>query len=236
MRIWDVPAGYLSRQSLLGEHRELHGLDSILTHGKRGYSRHPETVRWVGCRAALCRRHDLLAAEMVLRSYVDRTPLDRAGTPLRWPRVFVTEPVDQYALLRIKYEGKVRGRIALPRSGHDLWAQHKYSVMARDPELYRAIGRRVARMKRGATFADLATELVDVLRRTPAAGPLANAVEHMWGYVSGAASREERERAERSVGDLLVTTRQLALRQPADYLLQSTALSELAVFVERSRV
>ncbi len=107
----------------------------------------------------------------------------------------------------------------------------RYSVMARDPELYRTIGRRVARMKRGATFADLAAELVAILRRSPAAGRLANAVEHMWGYVSGAASREERRRAERSVGDLLVTTRELALREPTVYLLQSTALSELAVFV-----
>ena len=34
MRIWDVPAGYLNRQSLLGEHRELHGIYSILTNGK----------------------------------------------------------------------------------------------------------------------------------------------------------------------------------------------------------
>lgn len=26
MRIWDVDSGYLARQQLLGEHRELHGL------------------------------------------------------------------------------------------------------------------------------------------------------------------------------------------------------------------
>ena len=52
MRIWDVSPGYLNRQSLLGEHRELHGLVSILVHGKRGYSRHPETVRWAARRGA----------------------------------------------------------------------------------------------------------------------------------------------------------------------------------------
>ena len=30
MRIWDVNPGYLNRQSLLGEHRELHGIYIIL--------------------------------------------------------------------------------------------------------------------------------------------------------------------------------------------------------------
>ncbi|HEX4568534.1 MAG TPA: pyrimidine dimer DNA glycosylase/endonuclease V [Vicinamibacterales bacterium] len=38
MRIWDVAAGYLNRQSLLGEHRELHGLHNIVTLGRRGYA------------------------------------------------------------------------------------------------------------------------------------------------------------------------------------------------------
>ncbi len=236
MRIWDVPAGYLSRQSLLGEHRELHGLESILVHGKRGYSRHPETRRWVGRHAALCRRHELLVAEMMVRGYVDRTPLERTRTRLRWPSIFITEPVDQYALLEIKYGGNVSGRIPLPRSVQDLWAQHKYSVMARDPELYRTIGRRVARIRRGGMLADLAIELVDVLRATPAPGRIANAVEHMWGYVSGLANPEEQRRAGASAAAMLQVTRELAFRQPALYLVQSTALSELAVFAERRRV
>lgn len=230
MRIWDVPAGYLSRQSLLGEHRELHGLESILVHGKRGYSRHPETLRWVGRRGALCRRHDVLVAEMTARGYVDRTPIERTRRPLRWPSIFITEPVDQYALLSMKYGDKVSGRIPLPQSAQDLWAHHKYSVMARDPELYRTLGRRVARMKRAASFADLAKELVDVLRATPAPGRLVNAIDHMWGYVSRSASAEERHRANASAAALLDVTRELALRQPAPYLVASTALSELAVF------
>jgi uncharacterized protein YbgA (DUF1722 family) len=230
MRIWDVPAGYLSRQSLLGEHRELHGLESVLVHGKRGYSRHPETLRWVGCREALCRRHEWLVAEMTVRGYVDRTPLARGPSRLRWPPSFVTEPVDQYALLGIKYGSQVSGRIPLPHSAQDLWAQHKYSVMARDYELYRTLGRRVARLRRGAPFADLAMELVEVLRASPAPGQLANALEHMWGYVSAGASPEERRRGRASAGALLKVTRELAFRQPAAYLLASTALSELAVF------
>jgi pyrimidine dimer DNA glycosylase len=37
LRVWDVSPGYLNRQSLLGEHRELHGLHAILIHGKAGF-------------------------------------------------------------------------------------------------------------------------------------------------------------------------------------------------------
>jgi hypothetical protein len=33
MRVWDVNPGYLNRPSLLGEHREIHAIVSILTHG-----------------------------------------------------------------------------------------------------------------------------------------------------------------------------------------------------------
>lgn len=77
MRIWDLPPSILCRQHLLGEHRELHGLWNILTLGKRGYSRHPETLRWVGKLAALHKRHEALAREIIARGYNHKSPLDR---------------------------------------------------------------------------------------------------------------------------------------------------------------
>ena len=52
MRIWDVPAGYLNRQSLLGEHREL-GIYSILTNGGQA-GRHPEIPRWATALSGWC--------------------------------------------------------------------------------------------------------------------------------------------------------------------------------------
>ena len=36
MRIWDIAAHKLCRNHLLGEHRELHAIWSILTTGKKG--------------------------------------------------------------------------------------------------------------------------------------------------------------------------------------------------------
>ena len=78
MRIWDVDPSLLCRSHLLGEHRELHGLWNILVHDKRGYSRHPETLRWAGKLRALFNRHEALVAEMQRRGYVHSSPLDPA--------------------------------------------------------------------------------------------------------------------------------------------------------------
>lgn len=75
MRIWDIPPEKLCRNHLLGEHRELHALWSILTQGKRGYSKHPETMRWKGKRKALYLRHEALVKEMAVRRYRHHSPL-----------------------------------------------------------------------------------------------------------------------------------------------------------------
>ena len=231
MRIWDVSPAYLNRQSLLGEHRELHGLASILVHGKRGYARHPETLRWVGCLSGLTRRHAQLVAEMRLRGYTHLSPLDRQTGALRWPATLLARPLEQYALLGSKYRDRAPGRIPLPRNAQELWAQHKYSVMARDPAAYLELGRRVSRMRRGAAMSALAEELAMALRATPPRARVANAVQHMWGYVASAAGDKERRAAQRSPGAMLSATCALALQTGQPYLVQSTALSDLQVFL-----
>lgn len=79
MRIWDIEPKYLCRKHLLAEHRELHGLWNILTKhgGKGGYSKHPETLRWVGKLRALYNRHEALLKEMKKRGYDEKTSLDK---------------------------------------------------------------------------------------------------------------------------------------------------------------
>ena len=103
MRVWDLAPRLLCRQHLLAEHRELHGLWRILTLGKKGYSRHPETLRWVGRLKALYRRHEALAAEFARRGYRHLTPLDRglATGRARQDR-FVDPPARQRRLLARK--------------------------------------------------------------------------------------------------------------------------------------
>lgn len=81
MRVWDLPVSCLCRNHLLAEHRELHAIWNIILEDKRGYSAHPEVLRWRGRLVALWLRHEEQVREMVQRGYVHRSPLDRETIP-----------------------------------------------------------------------------------------------------------------------------------------------------------
>lgn len=103
MRIWDIQPRKLCRQHLLGEHRELHALWSILTEKKSGYAQHPETLRWKGKLAALYNRHDDLVDEMERRGYSHKTPLDKSkavGSSIQ--KVFLHTSAEQKRILAEK--------------------------------------------------------------------------------------------------------------------------------------
>jgi hypothetical protein len=77
MRVWDIEAELLCNSHLLGEHREIHAIWAILIENKKGYSHHPETLRWKGKLLALYNRHEAVVAvfidqparqQMILRS------------------------------------------------------------------------------------------------------------------------------------------------------------------------
>ena len=112
MRIWDVPPFILCRQHLLGEHRELHALRTILTEDRRGYARRPETQRWRGKLAALYARREQLVVEMQRLGYRHGGPLDpRLATGLEGQRDYVDTPAAQLVLLRGKGRGCAVGII-----------------------------------------------------------------------------------------------------------------------------
>jgi hypothetical protein len=223
VRIWDISPGYLNRQSLLGEHRELHALASILAQGKKGYSRHPETLRWVEHTWALACRHRLLACEMALRGYREQSPLPPLALSSEdWPKVFLDQPAEQLALLGTKYRGREQGRIPLPRSIQQLWSQHKYSVLARSPQLYTAIGRTVAHGQ--VDCATLALQLTQILRQAPSPGRLRNAIQHLWGHVADLQAKVDC--ATWTVEQLLQEIQTRVIQHGEPYLLASTALGE----------
>jgi len=230
MRIWDVHPGYLNRQSLLGEHRELHGLVSILVNGKKGYSKHPETLRWVGHGWAIKQRHRVLACEMNLRGYTDKSPVKTRTNKGVWPSDYIDEPHVQFELLREKYKDKEAGRIPLPGNEQELWSHHKYSVLARDPEKYIEIGLRVS--SKSISFEHLSIDLITTLRHPPSKGGIRNALQHMWGYISDEYNAKNRGNIESwSLKKLLTLTQQNAIKVNEPYLLKSTALSELMVWL-----
>ena len=103
MRIWDISPKKLCRNHLLGEHRELHAIWSVLVNGKKGYAHHPETLRWRGKLKALYGRHDALVREMRDRGYEHRSPLQKrlaSGSAVQ--RVFVATKRAQVNMLKSK--------------------------------------------------------------------------------------------------------------------------------------
>ena len=104
MRIWDISLKRLCRNHLLREHRELHAIWSVLVNGKKGYARHPETLRWRGKLKALFSRHDALVQEMSIRGYQHRSPLPKRlarGSAVQ--RVFLATKHAQVRILRSKH-------------------------------------------------------------------------------------------------------------------------------------
>jgi hypothetical protein len=114
VRIWDIEPKWLCRNHLLAEHRELHAIWSVLTKGKKGYSRHPETLRWKGRLKALYLRHGELVEEFKSRGYRHLSPLDkRLATGESVQPVFVNRPAEQVLLLKRKNCGCDWRRMAL---------------------------------------------------------------------------------------------------------------------------
>jgi len=99
MRIWDIKPKYLCRKHLLGEHRELHAIWSILINNKKGYATHPETKRWQGKLKALYLRHEELVKEMEKRGYQHRSPLNK--------RYAVGRRLQNYLIDDIKTQKKI---------------------------------------------------------------------------------------------------------------------------------
>jgi len=230
MRIWDVSPGYLNRQSLLGEHRELHGIVSIIGKGMKGYSKHPETLRWAGYGWALQQRHRILVAEMELRGYKDSSPVVTGAREGSWPESYVDEPFRQFRILQAKYRERENGRIPLPENVQELWSHHKYSVLSRDESLYRRIGPEIAG-DTGSDFRALARLMIDILRRAPTAGGLRNAIQHMWGHVSDSHPGFSGRTDSWPLADLLREIQERALTREDRYMLSSTALSELMAWI-----
>ena len=103
MRIWDISPNKLCRNHLLGEHRELHAMWVVITENKKGYSMHPETIRWKGKLKAMYLRHEELVDELMKRGYNHHSPLDkRKATGKSIQDVFVDTPSKQIQILKEK--------------------------------------------------------------------------------------------------------------------------------------
>jgi hypothetical protein len=103
LRIWDIEPRKLCRSHLLGEHRELHAIWTIIIENKKGYSLHPETIRWKGKLKALYIRHEKLVKEMKQRGYNHLSPLNKKFAQGKSKQnTFIDLPKQQIQILRKK--------------------------------------------------------------------------------------------------------------------------------------
>jgi len=199
MRVWDIHPGYLSDKSLLGEHVEIHALYSIIRGGKKGYSQHPETKRWIENLNQLVFRHNLVVKEMFLRSFKHNSPLQFFGNTkdnyLLDNLSYVDLPAEQFGILTRKYSNNgQKGRIPLPKYGTDFWAHHKYSIMARGYQYYKEIQ---SFIKNKENFpiqqeGELILKIQNYMNFNFAEKALENTIQHLWGYFKKEATSEEK--------------------------------------------
>lgn len=103
MRIWDISPKNLCRKHLIAEHGELHSMWSIITNGKKGFSKHPETMRWQGKLKALYLRHEKLVKEMKKRGYSHNSTIDKkTATGKGVQGIYIDKPTKQKQILRQK--------------------------------------------------------------------------------------------------------------------------------------
>jgi len=129
VRVWDLGPETLCRNHLLGEHRELHAIWSILTEGRKGYARHSETLRWKGKLRALYGRHGALVREMTRRGYKHKTPLpSRLAKGKAKQDQYVDSLADQARILKDKQCGC---RIGMASRLSSTGKLHEWSILGR---------------------------------------------------------------------------------------------------------
>lgn len=219
-QIWDLDPGFMDDALLTEQMRLVSGL----LNGKQvQHAVVPDA--WQGHDTALVLRLNLLMAEMHLRKMPtpEYQPLPEGA--VIWPVRAMTSPLDELKAMKDRTMAGRTGRIAIPKNEHELWARYKYSVMARNHHAYTALGKAVASRK--ISHQELLLELVNACHVVPPRSSLHNAVQHMWGYVSAYASHAPDYN---NSATLLALTQSLALEHDVAYLLNSTALGELAVW------
>ncbi len=221
--LFDVDAGLLDDEWLAEQMRLLVGLVSQDRTAGVG-SRVP--VLWQGHEDALALRLNQLMSEMVLRGKAIPGYLVITSESLLWPALDLRSLVGQLEAVRDRAGAGKHGRIRMPRNDHELWATYKYSVLARNTRAYQNFGQRVA--SRSVPVELLWASMINATRVAPSSGGIRNALQHMWGYVSGHATVNPQTDDLTALANHIQT---LAAEHQVSYLLNSTALSELRVWL-----
>ncbi|MDN3640703.1 hypothetical protein QWY82_18035 [Simiduia curdlanivorans] len=228
MQVWDLSPGYLNDEELLTQR---HWVISLLANrGKPEGDGAAQARHWSHCLNALRCVEAWINAECRLRELavsMDAQSTQLAPLNLVWPKLMA--PGAQLVELA-NVADRAPGRIPLPQTTKGLWTHHKYSVAARSMDAYRAISVKVATGKGRDNFDWVAAEVMGQLRVRPSRESLRDALMQMWGYVAAAGAVQSR-----LFDDFPALFAEIQKRtsvQANHYLLTSTALSELSVWLE----
>jgi len=227
-----IHPGYLGNESLLNEYRLLRAATTTEFRETEPEKELSIIRQWRDHSSAAGIRFQWLAAELDFRGVTRKLPemqMQGLRKPHRWPQS-IARPALQLDAISENRDDIKTARIAFPKNAQQAWAQHKYSIMARDNELYRELGPRVAATKTESGFADVMDDLTYALRIIPGEGGIRNAAQHMWGHVS------DNKKVDPDFGDwtltrLLSEIKRRAVNQKEKYLLHSTALTELQTWL-----
>ena len=213
--LYEIDPGYLSGTAL---HQQYTLLSDWLHDPQKAHCDN-RLHYWLNYRTALTTLLNLVTSEIALRSTQDPQFHISEGK-LNWPQRFEMHPSEQ--LLELPEENTT-ARIHKPRNEQSLWAQHKYSIMARDQQLYLKLGPAIARKE--VEFPQLIEELSYCKRLAPSTSNLRNSIWHMWGYVS---QWSDISPGTSELYPLMKEIQKLAFKHQVEYLLNSTALGDLA--------
>jgi hypothetical protein len=231
-QILDIHPGYLGNQHIADEYCFL---QTVLTgHSDRATraSAKQGLQQWPKYSWAAYHRYCWLEAELNFRGIVQQPPqtkFEKIGNENLWPESSCT-PAQQFKVISEMRIHADTARLPIPKNAQQVWAQHKYSIMARNNNLYREMGQKVAGLKTELEFADLLDELTYILRLQPSEGGLRNAAQHMWGHVSGN-EKVDKDFVDWPLSRLLREIIFRVIDQEETYLLHSTALTELQTWL-----
>lgn len=221
--VFDIDAGLLDDELLASQMRYLVGL--VGAGGDLG-PQTPVPAGWQGHEDALALRLNQVQEESALRGGAIPGRVPVTPESVIWPIPQAAGLEAQLAIVRERAGAGRVGRIRLPRNDHELWASYKYSVLARNYRAYQSFGQRVA--ARRIPLNELWLSMVSASRVAPVRGGIRNALQHMWGYVSGHSDMSPQ------ADDLSALAREIqqqAAAHQVSYLLNSTALGELRAWL-----
>ena len=228
MQVWDLSPGYLNDEELLVQRDWVQAL--LANKGNQDPAQANQTRQWAHCMNALRCVEAWLNAECALRNLsplLNAQATSLAPLNLVWPKLI--DPSQQMLELAVN-PNRCSGRIPLPQTTKALWTHHKYSVAARSMDAYKAISVKVAAGVGRDNFDWVAAEVMNQLRLRPGRESLRDALMQMWGYVAAAGAVPPRLFDD--LPGLFAEIQQRSSTHANHYLLTSTALSELSVWLE----